>query len=526
MENIFLAWLGHSDLKASQDSSGLTLGPVMDAVMTRSYTKVFLLSNHPRKTSRTYESWLSQRTRVDIKVKLVSLEDPMDFNKVYGYAREAVSEAQESWGRDSPLVFDLSPGTPAMVAVWIILAKTRFPQAELIVSGPRDEATGRYGMRTVSVPFDIAVEPIADIFGKRDDYLVRLLQGQPPEAPEFDQILHKCGAMKRVIALARTIASHNVPVLLLGESGTGKELIARAIHCASLRRDKPFIPVNCGAITPTLVESELFGHCRGAFTGAANERNGVFDQADKGTLFLDEISDLGLDLQVKLLRALAEGMIRAVGASSEHMVDVRIIAATHANMMERVAAGKFREDLFYRLAVGVIPIPPLRQREGDVSLLMEALLKKINAEFSSYPGYQAKGIGAGARAVLLRHDWPGNVRELENTLRRAAIWSAGPTIERRDMEEAIIGVRALGEDGILGRSLGPDLHIDQVLAQVAQHYMQRALRESGGNKTRAARLIGLANHMTFGSWMRKYGVKMPPLGGPGPRQSLRRPRRM
>jgi DNA-binding NtrC family response regulator len=514
MEKVLLAWLGRSDLNASQDNSGLILGPVMDAVTTRSYAKVFLLSNHPAKTSRAYEVWLSRRAHVDIKLKFVSLEDPMDFNRVYGYAKEAVGEAQELWGKDSLLVFDLSPGTPAMAAVWIILAKTRFPQAELIVSGPKNETTGRYGIRTVSIPFDIAAEPITDILGKRDDYLVRLLQGRAPEAPEFDEIVHKCAAMKRVIALARTIASHNVPVLLLGESGTGKELIARALHRASLRRDEPFIPVNCGAITPTLVESELFGHLKGAFTGATKDKQGLFDRADKGTLFLDEVGDLSFDLQVKLLRALAEGVIRPVGASDDHNVDVRIIAATHRNLMERAADGKFREDLFYRLAVGVIPIPPLREREGDVSVLMEALLEKINRELSDYPGFNARKIGAGARAVLLGYDWPGNVRELENTLKRAVIWSPGPTIERRDMEEAIIGVRTSSRDTVLGRPLGQDLHIDQVLAQVAQHYMQRALRESGGNKSRAARLIGLANHTTFSNWMKKYGVKMSRPGNP------------
>jgi DNA-binding NtrC family response regulator len=507
MEHILFAWLGYSDLNACQDDSGHTLGPVTEAVMMRSNTKLFLLSNHSEETSRAYTSWLSKRTAVETKVKLVDLDDPMDFNRIYGYAKDAVTEALGLWGDRAHIVLDLSPGTPAMAAVWIILAKTCYPQAELIVSGPKNEVTGRYGIRTVSVPFDIAVDPIADILGKRDDYLVRLVQGLPDEAPKFDRIVHKCAAMKHVIALARTVAWHNVPVLLLGESGTGKELIAGAIHRTSQREDRPFFPVNCGAITPTLIESELFGHIEGAFTGATSKRKGLFDQADGGTLFLDEIGDFGLDLQVKLLRVLQEGTIQPVGATSPHYVDVRIIAATNRNLVEQVAEGKFRGDLFYRLAVGVIPIPPLRERQGDVSLLADAFLKKINEQLPDPRGFKTKRINAGARAAILRHDWPGNVRELENTLTRAAIWSVGSSIDKQDIEQAIIHIRPPGADGILDRPLGQDLNIKELLAQVAAHYVQRALKESGGNKSRAAKLVGLSNHETFGNWMRKYGVK-------------------
>jgi len=507
MSKVILAWIGNTDILASQGQLEGALGPTAAAVLQCSYKDVFLLSDHSNEASRKYRTWLANTSGAKVTVKQVKLSDPMDFNTIYHEAKQLVFDVQKQKGQDTELVFDISPGTPAMQSVWIILSKTCFPQAELIGIGQKDINAGKFSIRTISVPFDIAAEPAADILGNSDDALVRLLQGLPAEAPEFDCIIHKCSRMKWVIAKARTAALRDVPVLLLGESGTGKELLARAIHEASQRKGKPFKPVNCAAVTSNLIESELFGHVTGAFTGAIKNNLGLFREADKGTLFLDEIGELSTELQCKLLRALQEGMIRPVGEATEYPIDVRIIAATNKNLVVEIAKGKFREDLFYRLAVGVIQIPPLREREGDISILIDFFLKKINREFICQPGFEKKQLSAGAKSLLLRHNWPGNIRELENTLKRAAIWSSGSTINKQDIAQSILNVNSREDSSILSRPLGGSLNIKQLLDEVAGHYIRRALSEAGNNKSRAAELLGFSNRQSFTNWMNKLGVK-------------------
>src|SRR5581483_8539743 len=245
------------------------------------------------------------------------------------------------------LVLHLSPGTPAMAAVWIILAKTRFP-AKLI------ESSRQHGIRTASVPFEISADFLPDLLRRPDEELERLSAGLPPEAPEFADIVHRGAGMKRVILRSRRVAARSVPVLIEGETGTGKELLARAIHQASPRKGRPFVAVNCGAIPGELVESELFGHEKGAFTGATAQRKGHFQETDGGTLFLDEVGELPKPAQVKLLRALQEGEVVPIGSSRPVKVDVRLIADTNRSLVQDVAAGQFREDLFHRLAVAVL----------------------------------------------------------------------------------------------------------------------------------------------------------------------------
>ena len=247
-----------------------------------------------------------------------------------------------------------------MAAVWVILAKTRFFPATII------ESSEKHGVREVSVPFDISAEFLADLLRQPDRELERLSAGLPPQAAAFDDIIHRSLEMRRVILLARRVAPHSVPVLIEGESGTGKELMARAIHHSSPRREERFISVNCGAIPENLVESELFGHEKGAFTGAVKMRKGHFEAASGGTLFLDEIGELPLPAQTKLLRVLQEKEVQPVGSSKPCPVDVRVISATNRTLTEEVAGGRFREDLFYRLAVAVLKLPPFRERGGDV----------------------------------------------------------------------------------------------------------------------------------------------------------------
>ena len=388
-----------------------------------------------------------------------------------------------------------------MSAVWVILAKTRFP-ATII------ESSKEHGVREVSVPFDISADFLADLLRQPDRELERLSAGLPPQAPAFDDIIHCSPEMQRVVLRARRVALHSVPVLIEGESGTGKELMARAIHESSPRRKSRFVAVNCGALPENLVESELFGHKKGAFTGAVETRTGRFDEAHGGTLFLDEVGELPLLAQTKLLRVLQEGEFQPVGSSDTRSVDVRVIAATNRTLTEEVARGRFREDLFYRLAVAVLNLPPFRERGGDVGLVTDHLLGEINHELAQVPipppGYQRKSLSASARNLLARHRWPGNVRELRNTLMRAAIWSAGDTITGDDLRGALLSAPGDRKRDVWDRPLGGGFSIEALLAEIRLHYLNRAREEARGNKTRAARLLGLRNPQTFSNWLKKH----------------------
>jgi DNA-binding NtrC family response regulator len=323
----------------------------------------------------------------------------------------------------------------------------------------------------------------------------------------FADIVTRSEAMNHVIAMGRKAAASTIPVLIEGESGVGKELIARAIHGSSERSAKPFITVNCGAIPDNLVESLLFGHEKGAFTGATERHAGKFVEANGGTLFLDEISELPLAAQVKLLRVLQESEVVRVGATRPIPLDLRVIAATNRNLMDEVRAGRFREDLFYRLAVAVLQLPPLAARPSDIGPLVDHFMALINTESQGEPGYRPKKLAAGARNLLMHHPWPGNVRELFSTLRRAAIWTPGDTVRTEDIREALLDAARADRHEILGRALGEGLDLPELLAQVARHYLERALAESHGNKSEAARLVGLPSYQTFSNWMARYGVE-------------------
>jgi transcriptional regulator with PAS, ATPase and Fis domain len=361
-------------------------------------------------------------------------------------------------------------------------------------------------VETTAVPFDISAEFIPDLLRKPDKELERLSAGLAVEAPEFKDIIHQSAEMRRVIAMARRVAARSIPVLIEGESGTGKELLARAIHRSSLRRSGPLITINCGAIAPELVESELFGHEKGAFTGATSRRIGHFEEANGGSLFLDELGELQLPMQVKLLRAIQEGEITRVGSSKPTKLDVRLIAATNRTLINDVAEGSFREDLFYRLAVAVIQLPPLRERKGDKGLLIEHCLKMINQESASEPGFKEKKLSAAGKNLLLRHDWPGNVRELINTLRRAVVWSSGSVIDEDDVRSALLPVRSPGSDDILNKTLGDGFKLRELLDEIESHYLKRAMAEAQGNKKKATELLGLANYQTVSSRLLKHGL--------------------
>lgn len=498
MKKALITWLGMADLRAAESDGTEGLGPIAQAVLWETFDIVQLISDWPEERTNAYTAWLKPRT-LKLGVVHADLPSPTAFGPIYEAAVSAVAELiEEAQGTD--LTFHLSPGTPAMAAVWVILGKTRF-RARLI------ESSRQHGTAVASVPFDISARFLPDLLAEPDSRLRAGALGSPPVAAQFGDIIYQCEEMSRVVERARRAAARTVPVLIEGESGTGKELLARAIHQASPRRGKPFVAVNCGAIPAELVESELFGYERGAFTGASSARKGHFENASGGTLFLDELGELPLPAQVKLLRVLQEDEVTRIGASKPVKVEVRVIAATNCNLLEEAAEGRFREDLFYRLAVAVLRLPPLRDRKGDLPLLIERLWDQVDAESAEDPGYRHKILSDSARSLLMVHPWPGNVRELLNTLRRVAIWSTADVVDEADMVEALLPTQSTRPQAVLGRPLGSDLDINELLAYVARHYLVRAMDASGGNKTKAARLLGLASYQTLTNWLQKYGVE-------------------
>lgn len=506
MQRVLIAWIGVTDLNGPLNEVKGDIGPIAQAISSHEYQRVVLLEYFSKPAHQellpSFLSWLHSRTAAPVEMISAELRSPTDFGRIYSTAREACRRIKASRkSEELSLVFHLSSGSPAMAAVWILLGKTSFP-AELI------ESSREQGVKKAEVPFDIAVEFLPDLLRESDDRLRRQSTADAPSAPEFNDILYRSKVMSRLVQRSRRVALHNVPVLIEGESGTGKELFAKAIHKASPRRKWPLRSVNCGAIPPTLVESTLFGHEKGAFTGANQLRKGVFEEANGGTLFLDELGELPLDAQVKLLRVLQESKVTRVGATTEIEVDVRVIAATNRTLSEEVAAGRFREDLFYRLAVAVLKVPPLRDRDGDLGLLIDELLKKENQEAAKAEiGYNHKKLSVSARNLLLAHSWPGNVRELQLTLRRLAIWSDGSTISIDDVRDSLLAI-AHGKSGdLLDQPLGDGFNLQVVLKEVAQHYLGRALDKAAGNKARAAKLVGAPSYQTFSNWLKKYEVQ-------------------
>lgn len=322
-----------------------------------------------------------------------------------------------------------------------------------------------------------------------------VLDGELKKTIHFGKIVGSSPGMIRIYDMIKQIARTNTNVMITGESGTGKELIARAIHEQSDRHDQPFIVINCGGIPETLMESELFGHKKGAFTGATQDKKGLFEIADKGTVFLDEIGEISLNIQVKLLRVIQERIFKPVGSNEDVAVDIRIISATNKNLEEEVIQRRFREDLFYRLNVIEVKVPPLRERKGDLRALVQHFLEKYSVKM----GKEITKISSYAIDLLNKYDFPGNIRELENLIERSVAltstnivlpdslalsfhkrrWIEGAKNKRYDLDEVVHGVS-----------------LDTILTEIEAAYIEKALNVVSGNKQKAAELLGI-NYTTF-----------------------------
>jgi DNA-binding NtrC family response regulator len=327
---------------------------------------------------------------------------------------------------------------------------------------------------------------------------VQALSADPlPDDPDPDEeeLVGRSAAMVAVFKAVGRVATADEPVLILGESGTGKELVANAVHRNSTRAAGPFVKLNCAALSPTLLESELFGHEKGAFTGAVARRRGRFEQAHGGTLFLDEVGELGIDLQAKLLRVLQSGTFERVGGEDTISADVRVIAATNRDLKTRAAAGEFREDLYYRLDVVTIALPPLRERNEDIPLLADHILRQI-ARRHDWPGL---ALAPDAVEELVRRSWPGNVRELRSALARAAILARGRVIRATDLS-------AQEHTSPPPPAAGPaSLNLRAALAETERQLIRQALEQANWNRTQAARLLGISRRQLFDK-VRQYDL--------------------
>jgi len=313
----------------------------------------------------------------------------------------------------------------------------------------------------------------------------RALRDEIRKEHRFEDILAKSQKMQDIFRTISKIAEYKTTVLVQGESGVGKELVARAIHHRSSRRGGPFVAVNCGAIPENLLESELFGHKKGAFTDAVHDRRGLFEEADTGSLFLDEIGELPLALQVKLLRVLEDERIRRVGETRDIKVDVRIITATHRDLHAETKAGRFREDLFYRLNVLPILVPPLRDRRDDIPLLIDHFVARNNVRL----GTSIRGLDTESRRLLFEYAWPGNVRELENTIERAMVLAEGEQIVAGDLPDRLREAR----DPVQMQLASGELSVKKTTRIIEEILIRRALQKTKGNRTRAAEVLEISH---------------------------------
>lgn len=440
----------------------------------------------------------------DTKLNLLLIEDDDGLVRQYRWALAdcdlAVAgnreDALAEFRRLRPPVVILDLGLPpepdtvreGMITLEAILATA--PETKIIVATGQENHEA--ALRAIALgAYDFYQKPVdVDLLRHMIERAARLaeLEGEnrrllelAPRSP-IDGVVAASPQMSRVLRTIEKIAPTDVAVLLLGESGTGKEVLAQAIHRLSPRAKKPFVAINCAAIPETLLESELFGHEKGAFTGAVKQTIGKIESANGGTLFLDEIGDVPLSMQVKLLRFLQDQMVERIGGHRPIQVDVRIVCATNQNLDDFMATGRFREDLYYRLNEVRLTIPPLREREGDPILLATYFLKKFNGQFAR----KLKGFGSDALAAIATHPWRGNVRELENRVKRAVVMADGAAISAADLELAPTELP------------NGSLDLREARARAERGVVQMALAQTNGNLSRASKLLGISRPTLYG----------------------------
>jgi DNA-binding NtrC family response regulator len=458
-----------------------------------------------------------------VKYRLLIVDDEID-------SREALAELASRWGYDVQTATDGAEALrraiewhpdviltdlvmPNMDGLWLLRAlRAEIPDCPVVL------LTGRGTVQTavqaikegaydfIEKPLEVSrLRVVLDRALEKKETMreVQLLRRRLAALAPGTDMVGSGPSMQRVFELVKKVAPANASVVITGESGTGKEVVARAVHSLSLRKDKPFIALNCGAIPATLIESELFGYERGAFTGADQRRLGNFELAHGGTLFLDEIGELPLEMQGKFLRVLEERRFRRLGGKVEVEVDVRVICATNRDLKEEIKKGRFREDLYFRLHVFTIHLPPLKERREDVPLLVQHFIEKFNAE----TGKHVQGVTPGAMEVLQSYAWPGNIRELRNTVERAMILTDGDTIDQEHLPPDMRPTQL--ESAMLRVPLGA------ALRDVEKEYILASLQKNGGNKARTADALGISEKTLYNKLNRYAAIARDRVGDLG-----------
>ena len=491
------SWLGRTDLDKMKDSVPAAIASL---ALKHSYPfdKIVIMANTWEGEWDSYKTWLeltlerAGRPCDDIKIVAAQISSPIDYTSINVEAERWLNKLSKE---NDSIAINLTSGTPAMIAMSVLIAKgksnTHFFQV-----------TPDNKVLSVDIPLDFGKEYIRSASKNVASKAVSKPAGQA----SFSRIAANSIAMKKAVNQAKKLAKTDVPVLILGQTGTGKELMANAIHSSSIRADKPMRIVNCGALPETLADSILFGHVRGAFTGANTDHKGLFEQADQGTLFLDELGELPPRIQVKLLRALQQGEIQRVGDEKVINVDVRVVGATHRDLMKMVVEGQFREDLFYRLAVGIIKLPALKERQEDLPSLVRSLSEEINNASQKHPDYKSKKVSNSAINFIISQPWPGNIRELWNTLNRAFIETDAATITADDIESAMLYRDNKADDHDVVLSLGQSVNVEDIIDNYKKKYVKAALKACGHNYSKASEMLGFKSHQRLKGWMQKLGI--------------------
>lgn len=463
------------------------------------FDKIVILANDKEESWSRFESFLKKRMGVigrpntDIKVYKAHITNPIDYPSIAVETEKWITKLSEE---SDTLSVNLTSGTPAMTTLSVLIGKGK-ANTQFLQASPKNE------LINVDIPLDFGSEYLRSA----SKSIAHMATSQPKLESAFSAITAKSPKMQDTVQKAKRVAASEVPVLILGETGTGKELMAQAIHRGSLRANKSLKIVNCGALALNLVDSTLFGHKKGAFTGAEKDYPGLFEQANGGTLFLDEVGELTLDIQVKLLRVLQQGEVTRLGDTKTINVDVRVIAATHQDLLGLVAKGKFREDLFYRLAVGIIDMPALNDRVEDIPLIVEQLVDQINLSASKHPDYVSKKISNKGIKFLSEQYWSGNIRELWSTLNRAFLWSDNILLNDEDLANAMIKKRPSDIEPNISLSFHDKVDIVQLTEKYQKMYVEAALKASGNVKKHATQMLGLKDHQTLTNWMKRLGIE-------------------
>jgi transcriptional regulator with PAS, ATPase and Fis domain len=497
--NTLLTWLGSTDLKCAVNDVEAAIATIT-LKNPQPFDKIVILANAWESEWDDYLGWLkarlaqAKRPFENIVIQKAKIKSPIDY--------ETILHESEIWinklsNESDKLTISLTSGTPAMISIAVILGKAR-PNVEFI------QSSEKIGIIKPKIPVDFAKEYVKSAAKGAANIAV----SDPKTPKRLEKIVAQSIKMRDVISKAKILATSELPVLVMGETGTGKEVISNAIHLASLRSEKSFKAINCGALPQNLVDSILFGHEKGAFTGADKQHKGLFEQASGGTLFLDEVGELTPEVQVKLLRVVQEGCITRVGGSEDIDVDVRIIAATHRDLLRMVELDEFREDLFYRLAVGVISIPSLRERIEDIPILVEELMTEINRSSSTQVNNNSKNISDKGIKLIVSQPWLGNIRELQNTLNRAFLWSKTTEISNKDLAGAMIVRNKSEDESEVVLSLGQTVDANQLVDKYKKKFIIAALKASGNNLTKASVMLSLNSPQALKLWMKSVGVDL------------------